>query len=291
MTSNLMWKSLNYATLILFVLMCIYPFYYIAIYSISVPNEAVRGITVLPAGFTLDNYSEIFKLKNISNSFVVSVLRTVIGTAITLWACSFFSYIIAKREMYFRKIVYRFVIITMYLNAGLIPWYLTMKMYGLKNSFLLYIIPSAMSAFYIILIKTFIEQLPEALEESAMLDGAGYNAIFYKIILPLSKPILATIAVFAAVGQWNSWMDNFFLVTNSDLQTLQLTLYKYLIEAQSIANMSASDISSKSNARQVITPEAVRMTITIVATFPILLVYPFMQRYFVKGIMMGSIKG
>jgi ABC-type glycerol-3-phosphate transport system permease component len=178
----------------------------------------------------------------------------------------------------------------MYLNAGLIPWYLVMRLYKLNNSFFLYIIPSAIVAYYVVLLKTYIEQLPQSLEESAKLDGAGYLTIFIKIIFPLSTPIIATIAVFASVGQWNTWYDNYFLVQNPQLRTLQLILYDYLNEANAIAQASIEDIN-RGMAVTELTPTSVRMTITMVATLPILFVYPRMQRYFIKGIMMGAVKG
>lgn len=163
-------------------------------------------------------------LPGIPLATVVSFARTVIGTAITVMASSFFVYLITQQDMLFRKFVYRFLVITMYFSSGLIPWYLTMKAYGLQNNFLLYVVPSALSTYYVILIKTFMEQLPASLQESAMLDGAGYTKIFVSVIFPLCKPIVATIAVFAAVGQWNSWFDNYLLVTDKDLTTLQLIM-------------------------------------------------------------------
>ncbi|MCM0647606.1 carbohydrate ABC transporter permease [Clostridium swellfunianum] len=281
---------INTIILILFMLICIYPFYYVFIFSISNPDKTARGIYLLPAGFKLDSYSQIFNLNGIFSAFIVSLARTLIGTTITLVLSSLFAYAVSKNELPYRKIIYRICAMAMYLNAGLIPWYITMKNLGLKNNFLLYILPYAVNAYYIILLKTFFEQLPASLEESAMIDGAGYFTVFWKIILPLSKPILATIVVFASVGQWNTWHDNFFLVASKNLQTLQLILYNYLNQAQSIAasaNVGNVNVSALKN----LSPESIRMTITVVVTLPILLVYPFMQKYFVKGIMMGAVKG
>ncbi|MFB9273901.1 carbohydrate ABC transporter permease [Cohnella cellulosilytica] len=280
----------NYVLLSLITFACIYPFYYIFIYSLSDPLQAGGGLVLWPKGLNFDNYRRLLELPNISSSFVVSVLRTVIGTILTVFCCTLFAYIVTKRELPFRKFIYRFVVITLYLNAGLIPWYLTMKSLGLKNNFLLYVIPGAIVGFYVILIKTFIEQLPAALEESAMIDGAGYFTIFIKIIFFLSLPIIATIAVFAAVNQWNTWQDNFFLVSDPKLQTVQMVLYNYLNQVQSIANMTIQELNRGEAARQ-ITPQAVRMTMTMIVTIPILFVYPFLQRYFVKGLMLGAVKG
>lgn len=282
----------NYIFLLSLVFICIYPFYYIFIYSVSIPQEAAKGgIYFLPKGFTLASYVQMFKLNNILQSAFVSVSRTVVGTAVTVFCSSLFAYLLANPRLRHRKAIYRFAITTMYLNAGLIPWYVLMKELGLKNNFLLYVLPSAIIMFYVILIKTYIEQLPNALEESAMIDGAGPMRIFIRIILPLSLPILATIAIFSSVGQWNTWMDNLYLVSEPKLQTLQLLLLTYL--SDQTANMMS--IKSKMPGMNItiveLTPTSVRMTITMIVTLPILLVYPFFQRFFVSGIMIGAVKG
>ena len=280
----------TYLVMTVLAFMCFYPFYYVFIYSISDPTLAQKGVTLLPAGFTLVNYEKVLQLEGIAQSFLVSISRTVIGTAITVLACSFFAYLVTQK-LYGRKIIYRFVIFTMYFNAGLIPWYLTLKMYHMTNTFWVYVIPTAISAYYIVLLKTFIESIPESLQESAKLDGAGAIKIFYKIIFPLSKPILATITVFAAIAQWNNWFDNYILVQSDSLKTLQLMLYDYLNQASALSQMSTSSLQHGAAAAAQVTAQSVRMTITMVVTLPILLVYPFMQRYFAKGIMLGAVKG
>ncbi|NJP41703.1 carbohydrate ABC transporter permease [Oscillospiraceae bacterium HV4-5-C5C] len=285
-------NGLNYLLVGLFTFLCFYPFYYIIIYSVSNATEASQGIYLWPRGFTLELYENIFQQADLIHAFTISALRTVLGTILCVLASSMFAYLLIQREMLFRKVVYRLVIITMYLNAGLIPWYITMKMYGLKNNFLLYILPGMINAFYLILMKTYIEQLPASLEESAALDGAGFFTKFFKVVLPLSKPILATIAVYSAVGQWNSWLDNYFLASDKKLQTLQLILYKYLNQAEALAN-SMKNASAVSNATAVsnINPTNVRMATIVVTVVPIMLVYPFLQKYFAKGILLGAVKG
>ncbi|MEK4239956.1 carbohydrate ABC transporter permease [Paenibacillus sp. FSL H7-0714] len=288
--NDIIFNIANYAYFALFALMCIYPFYYVFIYSVSIPGEALGGVTLLPLGFTLANYEMLLKLQNIPNAFLVSAGRTVIGTIITIICSSFFAYLVTIPYMWYRKFIYRFAIFTMYFNAGIIPWYLTMKEIGLKDNFLVYIIPSAVSVFFVILIKTYIEQLPGSLSESAMIDGAGVIRIFAQIIFPLSKPIVATIAVFSAVAQWGSWFDNLLLVSDHKLQTLQLILYQYLNSSQILANMSALDLA-RGAAVNAVTPQSIQVTITMLTTLPIILVYPFLQRYFVKGIMIGAVKG
>jgi putative aldouronate transport system permease protein len=279
-----------------FVLLCIYPFYYIFAYSLSNPQSVGRvGLLLLPVNFTLQNYNQIFGLVGFGNAFIVSVARAVIGTAITVLFSSLLAYTLTKEMLPGRKIFYRITIISMYLSAGLIPWYIVMINIGMQNNPLLYILPSAVSVYFLILIKTYMEQLPASLEESAVLDGAGYLTCFLRIVMPLCKPILAAVAVFSAVNQWNSWTDNFFLVDNKNLQTLQLTLLTFLNQADALARQMAT---SGANAGALsgmgyvkLSPMSIRMTMTMVVAIPIILVYPFMQKYFVKGIMLGAVKG
>jgi putative aldouronate transport system permease protein len=282
---------INHIAVILFTVICFYPFYYVIIYSISTPSAAAGSIYFLPVNINFITYAQILKRNDLFMSFIISILRTVLGTILSIVCSSMFAYLMTKREMMFRKFVYRFVIITMYISAGLIPWYLVMKTYGLKNNFLLYILPGAINAFYIILVKTYIEQLPASLEESASIDGAGFLAIFSKIIFPLSKPIIATIAVFCSVGQWNTWVDNYLLVAKKNLQTLQLILFTYLNQAEEVASSIKSGLGASDIEKVAITPTSVQMVIIVITVFPIMIVYPFLQKYFAKGIMIGAIKG
>jgi putative aldouronate transport system permease protein len=290
--TDLAFEVANYIILTALFVLCIYPFYYVLLYSLSDPVQAQKGIVLLPRAVTLGNYGLVFKLRGMLNATLISVLRTVIGTVFTVLACSFFAFLVTKEELPFRKVIYRILIVTMYFNTGLIPWYLTMKLYHLNNNFLLYVIPSAISAYYVVIVKTFIEQLPPSLEESARLDGAGHVAVFQRIIFPLSAPIVATILVFSAVGQWNTWFDNYLLVQSPRLKTLQLVLYDYLSQASWLATASNTERTrAGASGAAAMTPATIRMTVTMVVTLPILFVYPFMQRYFVKGLMLGAIKG
>jgi ABC-type sugar transport system, permease component len=279
----------NYIVLILFTFLTLYPFYYVIIYSISDPSEASKGLYFLPRGITAFNYIKVMGLHDIYLAFFVSVARTVAGTVVTVLSCSLFAYVVTKKELYFRSFIYRFIVITLYFNAGLIPWYILMKTIHLKDNFLLYILPYAVNAFYVILIKTFMEQLPPSLEDSARIDGAGFLRVFVSIIFPVSLPIVATITVFTSVGQWNMWIDNFFLVSDPHLQTLQLKLYTYLNRAQFVS-LTNREINSGAVAKMV-SPESIKTTLTVVVTIPIMIVYPYMQRYFIKGLILGAVKG
>lgn len=286
---------LIYVVLGLFAFLCLYPFWYMLIYAISDPSKVGQGVYLLPNGLSLYNFEQVLKLKGIGTAFMISIFRTVFGSGLTVFSCAFLGYLFSKREMACRVFIYRALIVTMYVSGGLIPTYLLIKGYGLTDTFWVYILPSMVSAYYVILIKTFIEQLPASLEEAAMIDGAGYFTVFIKVIFPLCIPIVAAIAIFAAVGQWNSWFDNHIYISNEKLTCLQYLLYKFLNESQRIADMLKAGELNMTNAQstvsQQLTPKAVRITVTIFASIPIFMVYPFMQRYFIKGIMIGAVKG
>lgn len=288
---------INVIVLLLFTFLCFYPFWYIFIGSISNPNIPVRRLTFLPKEMTLFNYKEVLKSKGLVEAMCVSVARTLAGTFLSVLVTSFMAYLFTLSKMPARKFFYRMVIVTMYLSGGLIPTFLVYKSYGLLNSFWVYIIPGVVSAYNMVLVKTFMENgVPESLGESASLDGAGPMTIFFKIMLPLSLPILATIALFVAVGQWNSWFDNMIYNTATDKwDTLQYLLYKKLNEANKIAEAARSGnvnlVGEMLTKQMTLTPDSIRMTITMLVTLPIVCVYPFLQKYFVKGIMVGAVKG
>ena len=289
-TSRKVFQVLNALFFVLFTFLCVYPLWYVLIQSLSSGNTGKA--VFLPEGFTLKNYAQVFQMPNVAHAMGVSVLRTVVGTVVTVGACMLLGYLFTKEEMPGRKVLYRLLVVTMYVSGGLIPTYLVYKSYGLLNNFWVYILPGAVSAYYVILIKTFVEQLPKAVEESAMIDGANTLTIFARIILPVSLPIVATIAVYAAVRQWNSWFDNHvYALTNKNILTLQYMLYKYLNEAERIAKELQEMSTDMANVDNLLTPRGVRMTVTMVTVIPVLFIYPFLQRYFIKGIMIGAVKG
>lgn len=283
----------NYLFFGIFTLMCVYPFYYIFINTISDNTLTARGAVMFwPQGVHLNNYVQVMKIQGLGLATLVSVSRTVLGTLLTVFASAFVGYLVSKEKMAGRKIWYRFIIITMYFNAGIIPWYILMMNLKLTNNFLAYIIPGIMSPFNIVLVKTYVESIPPALEESAAIDSAGYWTRFTRIVLPLCLPILATITVFSAVGQWNSFQDTLFLMTDRNLYTLQFLLYRYINESNALATILKNTNGAVNlNLSLVQTPTSVRMTVTMIVVAPILLVYPFFQRYFVGGIMIGAVKG
>ena len=291
---DMLFNLINYLIFILFTVACIFPFYYLFINTISDNDLVVKGvINFIPRGLHLDNYKSLLNVSDLSNAFLVSVGRTLLGTAFMVAASAFVGYLVTKQEMWGRKFWYRFLIITMYFNAGLIPWFLNMQMLGLTNTFWAYIIPGIVAPYNIILVKTYIESIPAELEESAQIDGATHMVIFRKIIWPLSKPILATIAIFGAVGHWNSFTDSLILMQSAPtLYTLQHRLYIYLNTASNLsALMESGGQVSDAVLKSALSAKVIKYTISMVTVIPILVVYPFMQRYFEKGIMLGAVKG
>lgn len=285
----------TYIVYTFFAFVCAYPFYYIFINTISANDLSERGKVIFwPKGLHFTNYKQVMQIPDLFSALKVSVARTVIGTVITVIVAAFLGYMFTRETLWKRKLWYRMVAATMYFNAGIIPWFITMKNLGLTNNFWGYIFPVAVQPFYIILCKTFVESVPKELQDAAEIDGAGTLRVFFNIILPVIKPILATVAIFAAVAQWNSFQDTLLLVTDPKLYTLQFTLYQYINQASSLkalVNSSSSGINLAASLAHSQTATSIRMTVTIVVVTPIILVYPIFQRFFTKGIMIGAVKG
>ena len=279
----------------IFVIICIFPFYYIFINSISSPAAVTsKAVTFWPQGFSLETYKAVIEVKDIGQAFLITITRTILATALMVLASGIIGYLVTKQEMWHRKFWYRLLVVTMYFNAGIIPWYLNMAMLGLTNNYMAYIVPAIVAPYNIILVKTYIESIPAEMEESAFIDGAGYAVIFRKIIWPLSKPILATITIFGAVGNWNSFTDSLMLMQSKpQLQTLQHKLYNYLDSASDLK--AVIDNPDSAIIRHAMDNAAfasvIKYTVSMISIIPILIVYPFMQRYFEEGIMLGAVKG
>ncbi len=291
---DILFKIVNYSIFLLFTFLCAYPFYYLIINSISSNELSSNGmINFLPRQIHFQNYKDVFQLSGLSTAVVVSVARTVIGTACTVMASAYLGFMFTQKKMWHRSFFYRFVVVTMYFSAGLIPMFMTMKLLHLNNTFWVYIIPGIVQPFNVIMVKTFIESIPSSLQEAAEVDGAGVLTVFFKVILPTCTPILATIAIWAAVGQWNSFQDTLIYITDQKLYSLQYLLYIYLNQANSLAALvkSSTNIGAVADLVTKQTPTSIRMTISVVVVLPILFIYPMFQKYFVKGIMVGAVKG
>lgn len=285
----------NYIIFGILMLICAYPFYYLIINTISANDLSANGaVNFLPKNIHFQNYIDVLQLNGLPLAALVTIARTVIGTVLTVLASAFLGFMFTQEKMWHRKLWYRFVVITMYFNAGLIPMFITMKNLQLTNTFWVYILPAIVQPFNIILVKTYVESMPRALQEAAEIDGAGILTVFWKVVLPTCTPILATVAIFSAVAQWNSFQDTLIYITDSKLYSLQYLLYTYINQANSLAQMVKTSSAGSLNMAALATQQtatSIRMTVSVIVVLPILFVYPMFQKYFVKGIMIGSVKG
>lgn len=264
----------------------LYPFLNVLAISFNDATDTMRNINFLiPRIFTLENYKYVFTENDIVTPFCMSVARTLVGTIFSLFCTSMLAYVLSRKDFYFNKLFTILFVLTMYVSGGMIPEYLLIKRtLGLGDNFLVYIIPGVIWVYNVILVRSYMEGVPYALQEAAMIDGANDLYIWVRVMLPLCKPVNATVALFYAVGQWNSFMDTYLYAQK--LQTLQYRLYMIMNQA----TMKVDPHSASAQATAAITPLAVRMAVTIIATVPILVVYPFLQKYFVGGMTLGAVK-
>ncbi|MCD9023722.1 carbohydrate ABC transporter permease [Cohnella silvisoli] len=286
----------NIALMLLLIAVTLYPFANMMAVSLNDAMDSSRGgIFLKPRIFTWYNYKYTLREAAIYHSLLISVLRTVIGTIVTVFCSAMVAYTISRPEYVLRKWVALSFVLTMYFNGGLIPTYLLNKELHLINSFWVYIIPGIVGVFNVIIIRSFIEGIPDGIIESAKMDGAGDFGTFMRIVLPLCLPVLATVSLFVAVGQWNSWFDVFlYNSSNINLSTLQYELMKILQSSNgSMTQKTVGDVLSNQTGHVMnqVTPASIRATMTIIASLPIIMVYPFLQKYFVKGMTLGGVKG
>ncbi len=282
-------KAFDYVLLVFclfLIVITVYPFLNVLAISLNDSMDTMRNVNfIIPRKFTLSNYTYIFRENNLGGAFLMSVAKTVVGVVIGVICTSMLAYVLSRKDFYFNKLFTILFIITMYISGGMIPEYLLLtRTLKLGNNFWVYIIPGIIWVYNVVLMRSFIEGLPIALQEAAKLDGANDFTIWYKVILPLCTPSIATVALFIAVGQWNSFMDTYLYAR--DLPTLQYVLYE--IMEQATIQIDPHAVSSQMT--NAVSPMSVRMAITIVATVPILVVYPFLQKYFVGGMTLGAVK-
>jgi putative aldouronate transport system permease protein len=270
--------------------LCIYPIWYVIVNSFNDAKDAMLGnIYWWPRVFSLQNYQTVFEDKSVLQAFKVTVGKTILGTAINVFFTAMIAYPLSKKHLIGRKYYMAFGTVTMFFTGGIIPTFILFKHINLLNNFLVYIIPAAFNFFNLLIFINFFREIPASLEESAKIDGASDWKIFMKVVLPLSKPVLATIALFAGVGQWNDYFGGLMYMTNRvDLEPIQTYLYRMVAQVQSsqvagsisAANITASDTTSTS----------IKLAAMVITTLPICCVYPFLQKYFVKGMMVGAVK-
>lgn len=294
--SDVLFDVFNVTFMILLMVVTLYPFVNTIAISFNAGLDTVRGgIYLWPRVFTIENYISVFSSGTLLPAFGVSVARTVLSVLFGLSLTTLLAYVLSRKDFVFRKPITMLFVFTMYFNAGMIPIFFLMRTLGLTNNFWVYVIPTMVNAFNLIVIRTYILGLPESLVESAKIDGATEMRIYVSIILPLVKPVLATIGLFIAVGSWNQWFDTFlYNSAKQELSTLQYELMKLLsssLRQSSGGGMSSGGVNADSVNASMVTPMSIRAAITIVAATPILVVYPFLQKHFVKGLVIGSVKG
>ena len=283
----------NTIILILLCFLTLYPVLNTVAYSFNDGTDALRGgIGLWPRIFSTRSYTSILSDGSVYQAAFISVSKAVLTTLLNLFWTGMLAYALSRREYVLRKVITTVLVLTMYVNAGLIPNYLLIsKTLGLRNTFLVYIIPTMFSCFNMIVIRTYIGGLPDALVESAKIDGAGDLRAYWQIIFPLCTPVLATVALFVAVGAWNSWFDTYlYCGGEKDLYTLQYILKMKLATTQNSANAAQTSVEALKTTT-LTTPVTIRCSITVISTVPILIVYPFLQKYFVTGMALGAVKG
>ena len=284
--------TVNAIFLILLMFVTLYPVLNTVAYSFNEGTDALRGnIGLWPRVFSLESYRTILSDKSVYGAAWISASKTVFITLLNLFWTSMLAYCLSRREFVLRRFITVIMVLTMYVNAGLIPNYLLIsRTLNLRNTYWVYIIPTMFSCFNMIVSRTYISSLPDALVESARIDGAGDIRVFWQIIFPLCKPVLATVALFVAVGSWNSWFDTYlYNGGKKELYSLQYLLKMKLATTQASANAAKSTAEALASST-LTTPVTIRCAITVIATVPILIVYPFLQKYFVTGIALGSVK-
>lgn len=281
----------NIVLMVFILLITLYPFWYIFAVSFNEGKDAARGgIYFFPRILSLDNYKAVFQNRNLVTSFEVTIAKTVIATTLNVFFTGIVAYAFSHKELRGRKYYMLIGIITMFFSGGLIPYFILIRNIGLYNNFWVYIFPSMFNFYYMIIMMAFFKELPAELSESAKIDGAGFLRTFWSIILPVSKPVLATIALFVGVAQWNDFFTGVLFMTNQKLLPIQTVLYKIVAE-NSASSMLSQVTLPDVVAQRKITSESIKLATMVVSTVPIICVYPFLQKYFVKGIMIGSIKG
>lgn len=271
----------------------LYPFLNALAISLNDKNDTILGgITVYPRAFTISNYKTIFSNPTIWKAYGITFARTILGTVLGLLITGSAAFALSRKALAGRRVYTMLCLIPMYFGGGLIPSYLLIKTLGLTNTFWVYIIPNLMNIWNMILMRSYFQSVPEALEESARIDGANYFTVFFKIYWPVSTPIIATIALYFGVFHWNDWYTTSVYITNPDLKPMTSVLLNIVNEAQYMERMAAAGAAANAGyVRNDTNVRSITMATMITSIVPIVVIYPFLQRFFIKGIMIGSIKG
>jgi putative aldouronate transport system permease protein len=266
----------------------LYPFYYVLILSFNKGTDSLLGgIYLWPRSFTLENYVRFLEDPHWYQAFLVTIVRTLTGAALGVLFTCLVAYGLSHRDLQFRRFYFTIIIFAMYFSGGLIPYYVVLRSIGLLNTFGVYIVPSMLSTFFLLIAISFFREIPGELKESAHIDGANELVIFYRIILPVSMPLIATMSLFLGVGQWNSWLDSAYFVQSEGLRTLAFRMMEVINKSN--APMDAIAVANSASAG--VTSYSLQVAAMVVSIAPIVCVYPFLQRFFIQGIMLGSVKG
>lgn len=280
--------TVNLTLLAIIALATLYPFYYVIIASFNLGSDTARGgLYLLPRAFTLNNYVFFFKDSNWTNAFWITLLRTISGTLLSIVFTCLVAYGLSKPYLLFRKVYFMIIVIAMNVSGGLVAYYVVLRSIGLLNKFAVYIIPTMLSLFFLLIAVSFFREIPEELGESARMDGASELTVFARIIMPVSLPLLATMSLFLGSGQWNAWLDSAYFVQGQSLRTLSYRM----IEVMNQTLVSSDTQAAQFMTNLQLTQFSVQATAMIISVLPIMCVYPFLQKYFVQGMMLGSVKG
>jgi putative aldouronate transport system permease protein len=280
------WDVVNYLLLILFCLSTLYPMIHLLSVSLSTENVSLSQLHLIPPEMTLRNYGKVFANEDIHIGFIWTFYRTLLGTCLSLIFTIACAYPLSKRNFPNRGFWTGLIVFTMFFKGGMIPSYFIVRGLGLTESVWALVLPRLVDTFAMLIMRNYFMAIPDSLEESATIDGAGALTILTRIIIPISKPIIATVTLWVAVWHWNSWFDSLIYIQDPRKQVLQIVLRRIVLEGSS----QMTDLLVQED-QEVINPETIKAATTIVATVPILMVYPFLQKYFVKGVMVGSLKG
>ena len=283
---------INYAAMVLLAFIMVYPLWYCVAGSLNEGMDYLRGgVFLWPRKWTLANYKAVFLDSAILNAFWVTIWKCLVGTVTSVLCTAMVAYAITRPKLRLKKLYIPFIMLTMFFSGGLIPYFILIVDLGLYDSFWVYIIPTMFSAYNMIIIQSFMRELPSELIESAKLDGASEYRIFFQMILPLSKPVLATIALFTVVTHWNSYFDSMMYTSSQELQTIQLFLKKVITDPSVSRGLGSAATIAIPDQAATLTPQVVKLATMVVTALPVVCIYPFLQRYFVKGLTVGAVKG
>lgn len=283
---------INYTVMVLLAFIMVYPLWYCVAGSLNEGMDYLRGgVFLWPRKWTLANYKAVFLDSAILNAFWVTIWKCLVGTVTSVLCTAMVAYAITRPKLRLKKLYIPFIMLTMFFSGGLIPYFILIVDLGLYDSFWVYIIPTMFSAYNMIIIQSFMRELPSELIESAKLDGASEYRIFFQMILPLSKPVLATIALFTVVTHWNSYFDSMMYTSSQELQTIQLFLKKVITDPSVSRGLGSAATIAIPDQAATLTPQVVKLATMVVTALPVVCIYPFLQRYFVKGVTVGAVKG